>query len=138
MRAAVSDGQQDVADAEVHGAFLGRPAQENLGRPFRVVAHFDVGPRQTFPPPGPEAFQNGFLGRPARRKMLGGMLLSLAIAGFARREHPCQKKLAMLFDHLPDAHAFNDVATDAQNLHGRSHFFAKAGPFDDSKCPVIL
>jgi hypothetical protein len=49
--------------------------------------------------------------------MLGGVLAALAVAQLARREHSLQELLGVLLDHLPNAHAFDNVSADANDFH---------------------
>src|SRR5262249_2844981 len=74
-----------------------------------------------------EALQDRFLGRPAGREMLRRPLPRLAVADLPLRVHAPQKQLAMLLDHVADAHAFDDVCTDSNDFHDRSPLFTASG-----------
>src|SRR5262245_14101700 len=115
--AAMGDAHQDLRDPQLLGALAGGADEVHPRRPQAVVAHFHVGPTHALAPARAQAFEDGFLRGPAAGELLGSALPRLAIADLARRVHPLQETLAVLLDHLGDAHAFHDVGADAENLH---------------------
>src|SRR5205823_13204145 len=82
-----------------------------------VVAHRQVGPAQAAPPAGPQALEDRFLGRPAPREVLRGVLAALTVTDLPPGVDARQEQLAVLLDHAADAQAFHDVGADSNDFH---------------------
>ncbi len=67
-----------------------------------------------------DRLQDRFLGRPPAGEMLDGMLARLAVADLTLCVDAAEKQLAVMFDHLADSRALDDVGPDPEDLHARS------------------
>lgn len=94
------------------------------GRSGNFVHDFDVGPLDAFGPTGTEDFQDGFFGCPSTGVMLRCGFAGGAVENFLLRENTLQEDFAMLFDHLGNSHALNDICADANQIprHVVLHF----------------
>src|SRR5262249_46458518 len=115
--ATVRDRQQDLRNAHLERLVARGAAEVDPGLAVGVVAHLQVGPAHAAPPARPQTLEDRFLGRPAPRKVLGGVLAALTVADLPPGVDARQEQLAVLLDHAPDAQTFHDVGADSNDFH---------------------
>lgn len=109
---------QDVTDLVLHQKILAGPRYVDDGFAEIIPADFEVGPLQVASPAGAERFKDGFLGCPSAGKVLRCPCLAVTVIYFMLREDALQEMIAMPGNNFADAGTFNDVSTQAEDVHG--------------------
>jgi len=110
---AVRDADQQFGNPQLLNDLL-RPTANRHDRPAtRLVADFDVAPRNPASPAGAQGLEDCFLGCPATREMLRRLCPLLAVSDLLRRVNPVDEQFPVPFDHPGNPQAFGDVGSNS-------------------------
>jgi hypothetical protein len=104
-------------DAQSFTGFASATAEGNGGSAGGVIADFDILPADSSGPASSHGFQHGLFCGPSAGVVLSGGLARAAILDLVRRENAIEKQFGVPVDHLSDSQAFDDVGSDADDLH---------------------
>ena len=116
-QATVRNRDQDFLDSTVSTDLDRFSVELHVGLAAHAIDHLDVSPFDSLGPTGADGLENRFLGRPATRVVLYAGFSRPTISDLAAGEHLFDKRIVVLLNHITDSRTFDDIGTDANNIH---------------------
>lgn len=106
-----------IDDPQIFTRFAGSARQSDGRLAPRIVAHFNIAPRDTADPTRAKGFQHRFFGGPTTSIVLCGGFPRSTVFHLVVRIDAIDELISVPFDHLSDSKAFDDIRSNSDDAH---------------------
>ena len=126
---AVGNADQHIVDSTVVADRFGDSTKLDKWFTTHLVDDLDIGPLDALRPARAHRFEDGFFGGPPPCEMLNGCLPLRAVGDLAGGEDASNEGVVVLFDHVRNAAALDDVRSNSDDVIHAQEFKVNVGQF---------